>query len=280
MIVDFHTHTFPEKIAAAAIAKMQLDCHSAAFSAGTEAALRASMQTAGIDQAVVLPVATNPLKLRSINDSSLRANGQDGLICFGCVHPDAPDWDAEMRRIAQEGLHGVKIHPVYQGVDIDDPRYVRILSLAGELGLTVVMHAGNDIGFPGVVRCSPEMTLRALRQAGPVRLVMAHMGGWRNWDEAAMLAETDVYIDTAFSLGAITPLDDGHYAPEELPLLADDAFVRLVRLFGAERVLFGTDSPWTDQAAELAHIRALPLTDDELAAILGGNAAAILGLNN
>ena len=95
-----------------------------------------------------------------------------------------------------------------------------------------------------------------------------------------MLAETDVYIDTAFSLGAITPLDDRHYAPEELPLLADDAFVRLVRLFGAERVLFGTDSPWTDQAAELAHIRALPLTDDELAAILVGNAAAIVGLNN
>ncbi len=279
MIVDFHTHTFPEKIAAAAIAKMQMDCHSAAFTAGTEAALRMSMQAAGIDLAVVLPVATNPLKLKSINDASLRANGQGGLICFGCVHPDAPDWDTEMRRIAQGGLQGVKIHPVYQGVDIDDPRYVRILSLAGELGLTVVMHAGNDIGFPGVVRCSPEMTLRALRQTGPIRLVMAHMGGWRNWDEAAMLAETGVYIDTAFSLGAITPLDDGHYAPEELPLLADDAFVRLVRLFGAQRVLFGTDSPWTDQAAELAHVRALPLTDNELAAILGRNAAAILGLD-
>ena len=94
-----------------------------------------------------------------------------------------------------------------------------------------------------------------------------------------MLAGTGVYIDTAFSLGAITPLDDGHYAPEELPLLVDDAFVRLVRLFGAERVLFGTDSPWTDQAAELAHVRARPLTNHELAAILGRNAAAILGLD-
>jgi hypothetical protein len=108
------------------------------------------------------------------------------------VHPDAPDWAEEMRRIASEGLKGVKIHPVYQGVDIDDPRYLRILTLAGELGLIVVMHAGNDIGFPGVVRCSPQMTYNALRQAGPVCLVMAHMGGWRNWDEAEMLAETSL----------------------------------------------------------------------------------------
>lgn len=279
MIVDFHTHTFPDRIAADAIAKMQQASHSMAFTAGTEDALCSSVHTAGIDRAVVLPVATNPLKLRSINDSSLRANGRDGLICFGCVHPDAPDWADEMRRIAAEGLKGIKIHPVYQGVDIDDPRYLRILTLAGELGLIVVMHAGNDIGFPGVVRCSPRMTCNALRQAGPVRLVMAHMGGWRNWDEAALLAETDVYIDTAFSMGSVVPLDDGYYTTEDLPLLSDDSFVRLVRLFGAERVLFGTDSPWADQAAELAHLRALPLTDSEKTAILGMNALRLLGFD-
>ena len=279
MIIDFHTHTFPDRIAAGAIAKMQQDSHSAAFTSGTESALRASMRTAGVDHSVVLPVATNPLKLRSINDSSLRANGQEGLICFGCVHPDAPDWAEEMRRIASEGLKGVKIHPVYQGVDIDDPRYLRILTLAGELGLIVVMHAGNDIGFPGVVRCSPQMTYNALRQAGPVCLVMAHMGGWRNWDEAEMLAETGVYIDTAFSMGSIVPLDDGHYRPEDLPLLSDDAFVRLVHVFGAKRVLFGTDSPWADQAAELAHLRALPLIEEEKTRILGLNAATLLNTN-
>ena len=282
MIIDFHTHTFPDRIAAGAIASMQQASHSKAFTAGTVDALKDSMRRAGIDQVVVLPVATNPLKLRSINDVSISLTGQDGLIYFGCAHPDAPDLTDELERIANAGLKGVKIHPVYQHTDIDDPRYVRLLSRCGELGLTVVMHAGHDIGFPGEVRCSPEMTARALQQANalnparPVQLICAHMGGWRSWDEAALLADLGVMIDTAFSLGSITPLDDGHYAPADLPMLSDESFLRLVRLFGADRILFGTDSPWTDQSAELAHIRRLTLTEEEKGLILGGNAERIM----
>ena len=275
MIVDFHTHTFPDRIAAGAIASMQKASHSAAFTDGTVGGLQASMRRAGVDASVVLPVATNPLKLRSINDVSVSLTGKDGLIYFGCAHPDAPDLPDELERIADAGLRGVKIHPVYQHTDIDDPRYIRLLTRCGELGLTVVMHAGHDIGFPGEVRCSPEMIIRALDASGPVRLVCAHMGGWRSWDEAAKLADHGVMIDTAFSLGSIVPLDD-HYAPDELPMLTDEAFVRLVRTFGADRVLFGTDSPWADQAAELRRIRNLPLMEEEKAAILGGNAEKIL----
>ena len=55
-------------------------------------------------------------------------------------------------------------------------------------------------------------------------------------------------------------------------------FVRFVRLFGADRILFGSDSPWQDQKAGLARIRAFPLTEQELEGILGGNAARLLGI--
>jgi predicted TIM-barrel fold metal-dependent hydrolase len=279
MIIDFHTHTFPDKIAAAAIDKLQNASHSKAFTNGTVSGLQASMQRVGIDRSVILPVATNPLKVSAMNDISCELTGQKGLVYFGCIHPNMEGADVELTRIAGKGLKGIKIHPVYQDVDIEDPRFLRILDRAGQLGLAVVMHAGDDIGFPGVVRCSPEMTARALRQVGPVKLICAHMGGWRNWDRVIdCLADTAAMIDTAFSLGAIAPLEEGYYKEEELQLLKAEEFCQLVRTFGSDRVVFGTDSPWDDQAAALAAIRALDLTEEEKEKILGGNAQRILGI--
>lgn len=279
MVIDFHAHTFPDKIAAAAVEKLMQASRTQAFSNGTMQGLRDSMARAGIDWSVALPVATNPVKAGSMNDLSIALTGHDGLIYFGCIHPDTPEWHAELGRIAAAGLKGVKIHPVYQNTDIDDVRFVRILARAGELGLTVVMHAGADIGFPGVVRCSPKQIAAALRQAGPVRLVAAHMGGWRNWDEACeYLADTDVLIDTAFSLGQIVPLTEADYSPEERLLLSEEAFCAMVRRFGSRRVLFGTDSPWADQRDSVAQIRALPLTDAEKDDIFFGNACRLLGI--
>ena len=83
-------------------------------------------------------------------------------------------------------------------------------------------------------------------------------------------------IDTAFSLGAITPLEEDYYKEEKLRLLKEDSFCELVRAFGADRVVFGTDSPWDDQGAALEAIRALTLTEEEKEKILGGNAQRIL----
>lgn len=279
MVIDFHTHTFPDTLAATALKKMQSNCHTAVFTDGTVNALNLSMKQAGIDYSVVLPVATNPLKVSSINDISLGLAGKEGLIYFGCIHPETENWYEELGRIANAGLKGIKIHPVFQGVDIDDIRFLRILDRAGQLGLTVVMHAGDDIGFPGVVRCSPAMTLNALRQVGKITLVMAHMGGWRNWDQVEeLLTGTNVYIDTAYSLGTLVPLDDRHYSSEQLRLLDEEKFCKLVRLFGSRKVLFGTDSPWADQRQSKDEILALPLSEEEKADVLGGNALTLLRL--
>lgn len=280
MIVDFHAHTFPDRIAAQAVDKLKHASRTRPFTDGTAGQLRASMARAGVDRTVVLPVGTNPLKISSINDASLRAaEAADGLVYFAAIHPDAPNWREELGRVAAAGLKGVKIHPVYQGVDVDDPRFLRILTRAGELGLIVVTHAGDDIGYPGVVRCAPEMIARALRQVGPVRLVAAHMGGWRNWERVVdQLGEAGAYIDTAFSLGRLTPLAPDSYPEAALQMLGGEEFCRIVRAFGSGRVLFGSDSPWAEQAEDIARLRALPLAAAELADILGGNAQRLLGL--
>ena len=278
MKIDFHAHTFPERIAAAAVASLKQKAHARAHTDGTQSGLLRAMDAAGIDHAVILPVATNPLKCASINNASHAVNSLQRLTCFAAIHPDAPDWHEELARAKQLGFKGVKIHPVYQNVAIDDVRFVRILERCGELGLIVVMHSGADIGFPGVEKCSPAMLRRALQQAGPVTLVAAHMGGWHSWQEVPeQLLDAGAYLDTAFSLGSISPIDD-HYAPEELPLLTGERFCELVRLFGSKRVLFGTDSPWDDMGLAAERIQALPLTEDEKADIFSGNARRLLGI--
>ncbi len=279
MIIDFHTHIFPDRIASRAISGMQASSHAAAFADGTLAGLQTSMAKAGVTHSVVLPVATNPAKLSSMNDAAIALNGKNGIIHFGAVHPLAENWKEELERIAAAGLRGIKIHPHYQGVDIDDIRYLRLLGRAAELGLVTVMHSGQDIGFPGVVRCSPEMTASALKQVGDIPIVLAHMGGWKDWNQVAdLLGPTGCMLDTALSLGQITPLEPDHYRPEELPLLDNTGFCSLVQAFGSKRILFGTDSPWANQQAYVDRLQAMPLTEAEKENILWRNAKGLLEL--
>lgn len=281
MTIDFHTHTFPPRIAASTLQKLSAASHTRPFTDGTTDGLRASMDEAGVDLSVILPVATAPRQVEHINDSSaaISENSREtGLFSFGCMHPDYEGWHSELARIKELGLKGIKLHPVYQGVDFDDPRTLRILDRAGELGLIVVTHAGLDVGFPGVVRCSPEMVRSAVRQVGPMKLVLAHMGGWRCWDKVLeLLPELPVFIDTSFSTGKMTPVDD-HYSQDELLLLDSERFMALVRAFGPHRVLFGSDSPWSSQHESLQWLREQPLAPDELEAILGGNGKKLLNL--
>lgn len=280
MIIDFHTHTFPDKIADAALTKLRAASHTLSFTDGTVTGLKRSMKDASIDRSVVLPVATNPQKVQSINDLSATLTEKEGLIYFGCVHPDMENAKGEIARIAKMGIKGIKIHPVYQGVDIDDLRFLRILDAAAENGLIVLTHNGDDIGFPGVVHCTPQMARNALRQVGDVKLVLAHMGGWKNWNEVAdALLDTSAYLDTAFSLGALVQSEPRHYSPEEERLLSEEDFCALVRAFGAHRILFGTDSPWSDQKREVEAISALPLTEDEKKSIFSENAKQLLWKN-
>ncbi len=276
-IIDFHTHTFPDAIAAKAIAGMQANSHAEAFGSGTLDGLLASMEQAGIERSVVLPVATNPLKISSINDVNINRKKSQQVVFFGAMHPLAENWKEELDRLSAAGVPGIKIHPQYQGVDITDVRYLRILDHAASLGLITVMHAGDEIAYPGVVRCSPEMVRKVCDQLGNIPLVLAHMGGWKNWERVAEnLLDTGCYLDTAISLGEIAPIDD-HYAPSDLPLLNEEDFVSLVRAFGSQRILFGTDSPWADQAEEIRKITSLPLTPDEIENILSRNATRLLG---
>ena len=103
------------------------------------------------------------------------------------------------------------------------------------------------------------------------------MGGWRSWDRAEeLLSDTGVYIDTSLSGGFLTPRPDVDMSEEDKALMTADRFTHIIRSFGTDRVLFGTDSPWSDQSASLSWLNSLPLTEEEKRSILSENAKALL----
>ena len=270
MTVDFHTHIFPVKIAAGAVASLAAACHIPAHSDGTAAGLLAGLERAGVDVAVNLPVLTKPSQFESVlhfseaGNARFHATGR-GILSFGGAHPAIVDQRAAMRAVREAGLLGVKLHPEYQDSFIDSDDCYRLLAAAKEEGLIVVTHAGVDGAYRDrPVRATPERIARVLdRLGGYSRLVLAHLGGNELQEEVLThLAGRDVYLDTAYVLPATSPA----------------YFRALIDRHGAERILFATDSPWQDIAAERARLATLGLTPAEEEAIACRNACALLGI--
>ena len=284
MIIDFHTHTFPENLAGRAIARLAASSRAKNYLDGTADALQVSMKEAGVDYCVLLPVATRPSQQEDINRAAIEANRhseETGLISFGGIHPGNEDYREILRRLSENGVKGVKIHPVFQRVAIDDIRYLRIIECASENGMIVITHAGYDIGFPGEDFSSVRRIERMLDAVKPRKMVLAHMGGWDCWEEVEeRILGRDVWLDTAFSLLPIEPATGTVRRPEENPPLSREQFLRMVHRHGTERILFGTDSPWSGQREMVAAIRDSGLDKKEREAVLGGNAGELLGIAN
>lgn len=282
MIIDFHTHTFPAKISKSVLANLAGLSHTAYFTDGSTDGLQASMEQASVDYSVNLPVMTYAGQVEKVNSSLMRERESlldRGIITFGGMHPDYEDYRKELKKLKDAGALGIKLHPAYQGVDFDDIRTMRIISCATELGLIIVTHAGIDIGLYEHNYCSVKMILNVLEQVHPSKLVLAHMGGWGGWDEVEHdLAGAPVWLDTAFSIGPITPNPIQTEKPLLPSNLSDEDFVRLMRKHGADKVLFATDSPWEDQTDYIGRMTRMSMTEEEKQSVFSGNAAALLGM--
>lgn len=282
MIIDFHTHTFPDKIAGSVIGKLQRLSRSRPFTNATNDGLRRSMEQAGINLSILLPVMTNAGQVHKLNDLAARINErwqETGLLSFGGMHPDVENYKEALNHVTELGLKGIKIHPAYQGADFDDIRYLRIIDKASELGLIVLTHAGWDIGIPGHNYCDTKHIQRVMREVGPDRLVLAHMGGWQDWKAVGEeLAGLPLYFDASFSTGDIVPAPGTTRTPEESHNMNREQFIHLVRKLGTDRILFATDCPWSDQAESLRFVRSCGFSQQELADILGNNAQKLLDI--
>ncbi|MBS1370933.1 MAG: amidohydrolase family protein [Lentisphaeria bacterium] len=259
MIIDFHAHFYPDKVAPKAIEACAGKIGS--YSDGTRAGLEASMREAGIDLAVALTVVNAPGNSAGINAWAAREN-RPPVVMTGGIHPDEPEPLATLGAVAAAGLPGIKVHPEYQRFRFDEERLFPVWERCEELGLFVVTHAGWDAMYEPPWHSDPEKLAEFHRRFPGLRLVLAHLGGMAMWDDVEKyVAGLPVYLDLAMA------------SPE---YIGSEQLTRIIRAHGAERILFGTDSPWYGQKEQVGFIRSLPLTPEERELIFHRNAAGLL----
>ncbi len=260
MIIDFHTHMFPDKIAKGTLDLLKSRSKTIPFTDGTYAGLCRSTSEAGIDLSIALPAVTKVSQVESINRFAAQYQ-KPPVISFGGIHPACENYKELLRQVKAMGMKGIKLHPDYQDMYFDDIRYKRLISYASELELIISVHAGLDPKCPEDIHCTPQMALEVIRDVRPENMVLAHMGGNVIWDEVEnYLVGEDVYFDTGVVLDRM---------PKE-------QFLRMVHNHGADKILFATDSPWAGQTEFVKILSDMPLSQEDKDKIFYKNACKLL----
>lgn len=255
-VVDSHCHIYPEKIATAAVKSTSRFYDIESECDGIVNTLLQNGEMAGVDYFIVQSVATTPHQVKSINEFIQQevAAHPDKLIGLGTMHPDSTDMVGDMEHLLELGLRGVKLHPDIQRFKIDDYRYLKIYELCEKHGLPVLLHTG-DYRYD---YSNPNRMLPVLDIYQNLTVIGAHLGGWSIWNEACeqLAGKDNFYVDTSSSLYGLSP----------------DTAVDIIRRYGVDRVLFGSDFPMFSPDSELVRFMKLPLTDEERRIILSENA--------
>lgn len=235
MLIDFHTHVFPDKIAKSTVDLLEKNSETPAFTDGTVNGLIKEMERGNADVCVTLPVLTKPTQFDSVARFAIEVNqkyknAEKRLISFGGMHPLCDDIRGKMKFLKENGIKGVKIHPDYQQTYIDDDGYYQILKAAKDYDMIVVTHAGVDYGYKDQpIKCPPQLAAEVLKKVNYDKIVLAHYGGHMQWESVlSSLCDLNCYFDTAFTF---------HEIDESL-------FKKILDRRGEDRILFATDCPW------------------------------------
>lgn len=265
MKIDFHTHIYPDRVAHSTVTTVRERAGIDAHTDGTLEGLKRSMRAAGIDLSVVAAVPTKPEQVASIQ-RWLKGIRQPGIEALAAMHPADPLSTEQMRVLKREGFRGFKFHPDYQDFFVDDPRMYPLYERIAAEGMFVLFHAGVDRGLPHPVHATPKRLAAAHRAVPGLLMIAAHLGGEDAYEESAVhLLGQDIYLDTSFVL-------------RKMPGTFRERFLKG---HAPERLVFASDSPWTDQGEELRFLLQLPyLTEGDKEKICHSNAARLLGLEN
>ena len=267
MVIDFHTHVFPDKIAKKTIDYLAEKSSNEPFSDGSVNGLYNRLLGGCVDVAVTLPVLTKPEQFESVlafvtTLNETYSNTDKKIISFGGIHPKCDDIKGKLKRVKDLGLKGVKIHPDYQDTYIDDAGYLEILKCAKDLDLIVVTHAGVDAGYRDKpVKCPPVLARKVIDKIGHEKFVLAHFGGNEQTSEVIKyLAGQKVYFDTAYLLKT----------------LKKDDFISVLNKHGEDRILFASDFPWSDFNSDVEIVKSYGLDVKIQEKILYKNAERLL----
>ena len=262
MIIDFHTHAFPEKIAEKAMTNLSFASGGLIPQTnGTIDSLKELMKKDGVDKSVALAIATNEKQQTAVNDF-ITSCECDEIIPFGSVFPFAENALEELERIKALGLKGIKLHPEYQQFFADDEKMKPLYKKISDLGLIVLFHAGEDIGYPAPYHATPERLRKAAKWIDSP-MVCAHWGSAGLGEEVIKyLCDIPVYFDTAFGYGT----------------MPKDRALRMLDKKGVDKMLFGSDCPWHAPSWEISMIETLGLSESEKEKIYHKNAEMLLNI--
>ncbi|MBI3742669.1 MAG: amidohydrolase [Chloroflexi bacterium] len=279
MRIDAHVHAFPkamalhrDRYAARDATFRELYAHPKAAIATVDRLLE-SMDAAGIDLSVLTNIGwATAAMCRETNDYILDAARRHPkrLIPFCTVNPRlGKQAVAEIERCAALGAHGIgELHPDPQGFDLADKRVMSpIVDAAMRHDLVVLCHASEPVGhaYPGKGTVTPQVLYRFVTNFPEARIVLAHWGGGLPF--YALMPEVrralaNVWFDTATS-----------------PFLYEPGIWQAAAsVVGPDRILFGTDYPLIKQERLLCEVENASLPEKAKRAILGMNAARLLGL--
>jgi predicted TIM-barrel fold metal-dependent hydrolase len=289
MVIDIHTHAFPDKVSTKAIENLEAIYGIKAFSDGTVSGLLSHMAASGVDLSVILAVSTTPRQVVSINTwianlPQIRTGAaKHPLMGFGTIHPGFECYRDEIQRMKELGIKGVKFQPTFQQFYPDDERMFPVYEELIKAGLIILFHAGDEIKPVDVIYSTPQRLARVLdtmqneinthsyrvqidgSPSGPAKFVAAHLGGYRAWGEVAEhLLGRDLYFDASYVFGHIDPI----------------RIAQIIRSHGSDKILFGSDFPFAQQGKDVEAVLQLGITQEEKERILGGNASRLLGLDS
>ncbi len=270
MVIDFHTHLFPDKIAGRAIEKLTEGIFRTQGAHvlppqtdGTRTGLLSSMEKSGVDLSVILPIATSPTQHTTINTFAKEITDNKKIISFGSIHPMQEDWEEALEHIAELKLPGIKMHPEFQDFYVDEPIILDIVKKCEKLNLLVLFHSGADMGYHPPVHCTPQRLRTVLDKTGCTNIIAAHLGAFLMWEDVdKYLIGTSVMMDTSMTNS----------------FLDKEKCTDMIKRHGADKVLFGSDSPWQGQRAALDYLLSLNISDEEKELITHKNAERLLSL--
>lgn len=263
LIIDFHTHCFPDTLAKRAVEALSAKGDIPYLHDGTAGGLDAIERAAGCDGYVLMSISTTAHQTASVNRFAASVqNRARHIYAFGSVHPENADYREQLAAAKALDLCGIKLHPEYQDFHVDDERVFPLYEAIFEQGFPLLFHAGEDLGFHAPWHAEPHQIAAVARRFPQAVIIAAHLGGYQMWREAALhLAPLpNVLVDTS-------------YWAAEMPA---EEFQAVFEVWGARRMLFGSDTPWASIGDSIRAIEGLACSDEDKQLIFGGNALRIL----
>ncbi len=240
MRTDVHTHAFHPKIAHKAVAHLNDYYDVQCSGLGTIEHLQEEKKKACIDRCVVLCAATAPAQVIPANNYAIEVQKKyEHILCFGTIHPGYEAWQKELQRLKNNGIQGLKLHPDFQSFWMDDPRLLPIIEEAKK-DFIFQFHIG-DAKAPANNPSCPYKMAKLVDTFPDMRLIAAHLGGYRHWQHAYhALVGRDIWIETSSST---------KYIEERL-------LQEIFQKHDGEKILFGSDYPLYSPAEEMQRLQA------------------------